>query len=158
MADVRGTERKPRQAEARETQVREKAWEPPQVLPDPEPQEGYVFRWIRTATLGQADNVNASKRFREGWEPVRAEDHPELMLQSDHDSKWASDGNIEVGGLLLCKTSVENVEARNQYYAAAAARQVESVDNNYMRESDPRMPKLNESSTRISFGQGRKPD
>jgi hypothetical protein len=139
MADVRGTERKPRQAKARETQVRDKAWEPPQVLPDPEPQEGYVFRWIRTATLGQADNVNASKRFREGWEPVKASDHPELMLQSDHDSKWATDGNIE-------------------YYARAAARQAESVDNNYLRESDPRMPKLNESSTRISFGSGRKPD
>ena len=102
--------------------------------------------------------MNAAKRFREGWEPVKAADHPELMLQSDHDSKWATDGNIEVGGLLLCKSSVENVEARNEYYARAAARQAESVDNNYLRESDPRMPKLNESSTRISFGSGRKPD
>lgn len=67
-------------------------------------------------------------------------------------------GNIEVGGLLLCKTTIDNVDARNEYYAQAAARQVESVDNNYMRESDPRMPKLNESSSRVSFGSGRKPD
>ena len=158
MADVRATERKTRQADTRENQVRDKPWEPPQVLPDPEPQEGYVFRWIRTATLGNSDNVNTSKRFREGWEPVRAEDHPELMLQSDRDSRWGGSGNVEVGGLLLCKTSVENVEARNDYYAQAAARQVESVDNNYMRESDPRMPKLNESSSRTSFGRGKKPD
>ena len=155
MADVRGTERKPRQTDTRDQQVSTKAWEPPQVLPDPTPQDGYVFRWIRTSTLGNADNVNASKRFREGWEPVRAEDHPELMLQSDHGTKW--DGNIEVGGLLLCKTTVENVEARNEYYATAAARQVESVDNNFMRENDPRMPKLNESSTRVQFGGGVKP-
>ena len=77
------------------------------------------------------------------------------MLQSDHGTKW--EGNIEVGGLLLCKTTVENVEARNEYYANAAARQVESVDNNFMRENDPRMPKLNESSTRVQFGRGSKP-
>ena len=157
MADVEGTERKPRQADDREASVREKSWEPPQVLPDPEPQDGYVFRWIRTATLGRADNVNASKRFREGWEPVRAQDHPELMLKSDHKSTWGEAGNIEVGGLLLAKTSIENVEARNAYYARAASRQVESVDSNFMRESDPRMPKLNESRTQVSFGSGRKP-
>ena len=155
MADVAGSERKPRQTQTRETEVREKSWEPPQVLPDPTPQEGYVFRWIRTATLGAADNVNASKRFREGWEPVKAEDQPELMIQSDHNSQWA--GNIEVGGLLLCKTSAENVDARNEYYENAALRQVESVDNNFMRESDPRMPKLNESTTRVQFGSGVKP-
>jgi hypothetical protein len=54
MADVRGSERKPRQTDTREEQVRSKSWEPPQVLPDPAPQDGYVFRWIRTSTLGNA--------------------------------------------------------------------------------------------------------
>jgi hypothetical protein len=156
MADGKATERKPRETETRAATERERAWEPPQVLPDPKPQDGYAFRWIRTAILGNADNVNASKRFREGWEPVRAEDHPELMLVSDQDSKFK--GNIEVGGLLLCKTSEENVQARNKYYNDMAQRQMESVDQNYMRESDPRMPKLNESRTRVSFGGGTKPE
>jgi len=156
MADGKATERKPRETETRAASERHRAWEPPQVLPDPEPQDGYRFRWIRTAVMGSADNVNTSKRFREGWEPVRAEDHPELMLVSDQDSKFK--GNIEVGGLLLCKTSAENIEARNKYYNEMAQRQMDSVDQNYMRESDPRMPKLNESSTRISFGGGVKPE
>lgn len=158
MADLTAakTERKPREIDTRESSEREKSWEPPQVLPDPTPQEGYVFRWIRTAILGNSDNVNTSKRFREGWEPVRAEDHPELMIVSDQDSKFK--GNIEVGGLLLCKTSKENVQVRNEYYNDMAQRQMESVDQNYMRENDPRMPKLNESRSRISFGSGIKPE
>jgi|TARA_R110002020_G_scaffold288701_1_gene504185 hypothetical protein len=156
MTDGKATERKPRETETRAASERERAWEPPQVLPDPKPQDGYCFRWIRTAIMGSSDNVNTSKRFREGWEPVRAEDHPELMLVSDKDSTFK--GNIEVGGLLLCKTSAENIVARNKYYNEMAKRQMDSVDQNYMRESDPRMPKLNESSTRISFGGGVKPE
>jgi len=156
MTDGTATERKPRETETRAASERSRAWEPPQVLPDPEPQDGYCFRWIRTAIMGSADNVNTSKRFREGWEPVRAEDHPELMLVSDKDSTFK--GNVEVGGLLLCKTSKENIAARNEYYNSMAQRQMDSVDHNYMRESDPRMPKLNESSTRISFGGGVKPE
>jgi len=155
MADGKAIERKPREAETRAASERNKSWEPPQVLPDPSPQDGYVFRWIRTSILSTADNVNVSKRFREGWEPVRSEDHPELMLVSDRNSTF--DGNIEIGGLLLCKTSAENVQARNKYYNDMAQKQMDSVDQNYMRESDPRMPKLNESSTRVTFGGGTKP-
>jgi len=155
MADTQATERKPRDTETRAASEREKSWEPPQVLPDPTPQDGYVFRWIRTGILGTADNVNVSKRFREGWEPCRAEDHPELMLVSDRNSTFK--GNIEIGGLLLCKTSTENVEARKKYYKDMSQKQMDSVDQNYMRESDPRMPKLNESSTRVTFGGGTKP-
>ena len=155
MADGKGPERKPRETETRVASERDTSWEPPQVLPDPAPQDGYVFRWIRTSILSTADNVNVSKRFREGWEPVRAEDHPELMLVSDRNSTFK--GNIEIGGLLLCKSSTENVKARNKYYNEMAQRQMDSVDQNYMRESDPRMPKLNESSTRVTFGGGTKP-
>ena len=155
MADGKATERKPRDMETRDDSERVKSWEPPQVLPDPVPQDGYVFRWIRTSLMGNADNVNASKRFREGWEPVNAEDHPELMLTSDRNSEYK--GNIEVGGLLLCKTSAENIAARSDYYEQLAQRQVDSVDQNYMRDNDPRMPKLNENRSRVTFGGGTKP-
>jgi hypothetical protein len=155
MADIEADERKPREADSREAGERVKSWEPPQVLPDPAPQDGWVFRWIRTSIMGNQDNVNASKRFREGWEPVRAEDHPEMMLTPDRGSEYA--GNIEVGGLLLCKTSEENFKQRSDYYSDLARRQNESVNNNFMRDGDPRMPKLNESSTRVTFGGGAKP-
>ena len=81
-------------------------------LPDPEPREGVEYRWIRTSALGQSDMTNVSSKFREGWEPVKAEDHPELKVMSDVDSKFK--GNVEVGGLLLCKNSKENMDARRE--------------------------------------------
>jgi hypothetical protein len=65
------------------------------------------------------DNTNVSKRFREGWEPVRAEDHPELQIMSDHKSEWAQKGGIEVGGLLLCKAPEEQVDKRREYYKSS---------------------------------------
>ena len=127
------------------------SWKPASILPDPKPQDGYVFRWIKTALLGQSANTQVSKMFREGWEPVRAEDHPELMLESDIGSQFK--GNIEVGGLLLCKAPEELMAARTKHFQDIASNQMSSVDNNYLRESDPRMPMLNpERSTRTTFG------
>jgi hypothetical protein len=147
--------RKPREIETRADETRTVTWKPPSVLPDPLPQDGWSFRWIRTSSLGQADNKNASMRLREGWEPVRAEDHPELMVMSDHNSEWAKRGAIEVGGLVLCKMPTENAQARQDFYSKKAEQQVESVDNAYLRENDPRMPMLKpERSTRVTFGRG----
>jgi len=110
-----------------------------------------VFRWVRTSTLGHADNTNVSQKFREGWVPVKAEDHPELEVMSDIDSRFQ--GNIEIGGLLLCKQPEANAEAREAHYQQVADSQMESVDNNFLKQNDPRMPVLNpERSTRTTFG------
>jgi len=139
--------RDPRTLETRDTSERKVTWKRANALPDPDPQEGVEFRWIRTSTLGQNDNTNVSSKFREGWEPVKLEDHPELKVLPDVDSKFK--GNVEVGGLLLCRNSKENMDARRDYHRNATASQMAAVDNNYMRESDPRMPVLKpEKSTR----------
>ena len=155
MAKKRAT-RKPRELEARENETRSKSWEPASTLPDPTPQDGWVFRWIRTSMVGSADNTNVSKRLREGWEPVRAEDHPELQIMSDHKSEWGEKGNIEVGGLLLCKAPEEVVQERREYFKKQADSQMQAVDNSYMRENDPRMPVLApDRKTRVAFGGNR---
>ena len=139
--------RDPRTLETRDTSERKVTWKRANALPDPDPQEGVEFRWIRTSTLGQNDNTNVSSKFREGWEPVKLEDHPELKVLPDVDSKFK--GNVEVGGLLLCRNSKENMDARREYHRQQTASQMAAVDNNYMRESDPRMPVLKpEKSTR----------
>ena len=147
-------ERTPRESKSRESIERPSdSWKPASILPDPKPQDGSVFRWVKTSLLGQSDNTHVSKMFREGWEPVRAQDHPELMLESDVGSRFQ--GNIEVGGLLLCKAPAETMEARTRHFQQAAENQMASVDNNYLRENDPRMPMLNpERSTRTTFGKG----
>ena len=147
-------ERTDRSHDTREDFVREDdSWVPSSVLPTPDPKDGWIFRWIRTSTLGQSDNTNVSKKFREGWIAVKAEDHPELKVMPDINSQF--NGNLEVGGLLLCKAPAEKMRARTKHYENVARRQMESVDSNYMRENDPRMPLLRpEKNTRTTFGKG----
>jgi len=129
---------------------------PPSNLPDPAPRDGWAHRWVRCSALGTPDNQNVSMRMREGWEPVRAEDYPELQLMNDREAVF--EDSIEIGGLVLCQTSTEHMAKRDRYYAQKARRQVESVDHNYMKENDPRMPLLpTERSTRTTFGTGRSP-
>jgi hypothetical protein len=145
--------RTPRELVSREKTARA-VYVPPSALPDPTPEPGYVYRWIATHILGEAQNVNVSNKMREGWEPVKAVDHPELMLEGN-----AKTGNVEIGGLMLCKMPAERARARDEYYANQNRAQMESVDNNFLRNNDPRMPLFADrksSSTRGGFGSGSK--
>ena len=142
-----------RDLQTRANDERPRSWAPPTLLPDPTPEAGYTYRWIRVSTLGQADPRNVSSKIREGWEPVRAVDHPEISMYLDNDNARFKD-NVVVGGLLLCKTPTEMVDQRNAYYQQQADAQMRSVDNNFMRENDPRMPLFSERKTSVSFGRG----
>jgi hypothetical protein len=152
MAKTELDNREPRALQMRDSAERPKKWTPPQLLPDPTPEEGYAYRWIRIATLGKDDAMNVSGKLREGWEPVKASDHPEVRLFSGGQNRFTD--SIEVGGLLLCKTPVEFTEQRNAYYTQQAEAQMQSVDNTFMRENDPRMPLFKERSTKVTFGKG----
>jgi len=134
--------RRSRSMDSREGQERAKRWVPPSTLPTPTAQDGYNFRWVRTSLMGAADPTNVSARFREGWEPVKMDDHPELMLSGT--PGMATSGNVEIGGLTLCKMPAEMVEQRNDYYQQINRDQMQSVEQSYMRESDRRMPKFSE--------------
>ena len=84
--------RTPRSLDSREIDQRPMSWDAAGNLPEPDPQDGWVFRWIRTTLLGQTDNPNVSRRMREGWKPVRLEDHPELQIQmQDHNSRMGKE-------------------------------------------------------------------
>ena len=145
------SDRNSRTTDTRETGVRKVSWQRPSMLPVPEPKPGIEYRWVRTSTLGNNDNTNVSSKFREGWTPVRAADHKNLHVVSDIESRFTD--NIEVGGLLLCQNSTENVQARREAQLDQAQNQMSAVDNSYLRNSDPRMPVLDpERSTRSSFG------
>ena len=155
MEDKTKSARTPRAAESREKTVRAKPWRPPSLLDAPEPPAGYVYRWIRESMVGQEDKANMSKRIREGFEPVRAEEHPEFEAPTVEDGKHA--GVIGVGGLILAKIPVETVEQRRQYYENMSADQMNAVDHNLMRESNPVMPiEKPNRQTRVTFGSGTK--
>ena len=144
-------DRTPREGKTREATARKKTWTRPSALPTPDPRPGVKHRWVRTSTLGNADTTNVSGRFREGYTPVKATDYPELHVFTDHDSRFPE--NVEVGGLLLCAIDEEIAEDRVRQQLDQTNKQMEAVDNNYLRQSDPRMPVLKpERSTRTSFG------
>lgn len=142
-----------REIETRSTQERPKQWQRPETLPQPDRQPGYAYRWIRVSSLGQADARNISSKTREGWEPVRIEEQPQFKLLIDPNSRFKD--NVEIAGLLLCKMPSEFVSQRKEYYDKMNRDQVESVDNNFMRENDPRMPLFAERKSSTSFGKGK---
>ena len=141
-----------RDIETRETTTRTKSWQKPELLPNPDPEPGYQFHWVRIATLGQVDAMNVSSKLREGWEPVKATDHPEITMVSTENERFKD--NIVIGGLMLCKTPTEFVEERNAYYAQQSKAQTNSVDHNFMRENDPRMPLFSDRKSKVTFGNG----
>ena len=144
--------RTPREIQTRIADERPKQWQAPELLPEPDKQAGYSYRWIRISTLNTVDPRNLSAKLREGWEPVKVEEQPKFQLLIDPTSRFKD--NIEIGGLLLCKTPTEFVEQRNAHYANLTQSQTEAVDNNLMRQSDPRMPIFNERKSTSSFGKG----
>lgn len=142
-----------RELESRTKTERPKAWQPASTLPEPNKEPGYSYRWVRVSTLGQADPRNISGKLREGWEPVRIEEQPQFKMMIDPNSRFKD--NIEVAGLLLCKIPEEFMTQRKEYFAKQNKDQIESVDNNFMRENDPRMPLFKERKSSASFGKGK---
>jgi hypothetical protein len=149
MADNRLT----RELETRSITERPKQWMPASTLPEPDKQPGYSYRWVRASTLGQADPRNISSKMREGWEPVSIEEQPQFKMMTDTNSRFKD--NVEVAGLLLCKIPSDFMVQRRAHYAKQTNDQIESVDNNFMRENDPRMPLFAERKSTASFGKGK---
>tara|TARA_R110002111_G_scaffold17056_3_gene43111 strand:+ start:3417 stop:3908 length:492 start_codon:yes stop_codon:yes gene_type:complete len=149
--DVTG--RNSRSAETRASQTRRTPWKPPSMLDAPEAPAGYQFRWIREATRGQDDKSNMSKRIREGYEPVRAEDYPKFEAPTI--DSGSNIGVIGVGGLILAKVPVETANERTAYFQNQAKSAMDGVDHNFMRESDGRMPIRDgdiQRSSKVAFG------
>jgi len=146
------TNRKPRELEGRQEMQRPTSWRLPDALPSPEDRPGWSHRWIRTSTLGTSDPSNISSKFREGYEPCKAEEYPELMMHASVEGRFK--GNIEVGGLILCRIPAEFMAQREEHFSRQNKAQMDSVDNTYMKDNDPRMSKFAERSTKVTFGSG----
>ena len=142
-----------RELETRAVAERPKQWQPAELLPEPDKHPDYAYRWIRVSMLGQADPRNLSAKMREGWEPVPVEEQPKFRLLIDPNSRFKD--SIEIGGLLLCKTPKDFVKQRNEHFAKQTQAQTEAVDNNFMRQSDARMPLFKDRSSSTSFGKGK---
>jgi len=149
---VKAQNRMARELDTRQVMQRPEAWRPPETLPMPDERPGWTHRYVRISTMGTADPSNISSKFREGYEPCKADEYPELMVHASAEGRFK--GNIEVGGLLLCRIPEEFMKQRTAYYDMQNRAQTESVDNNFLRENDPRMPLFSEKRTKVTFGSG----
>ena len=146
-----------RSADTRAKEDRPKVWKMPSALELPEEaiqqaeSQGITYRWIREAILGQDDKTNVSKRFREGFVPVRPDELPGF-----HDLPTVDDGRhagvIGVGGLILCKIDKEIADQRNDYFEQQTQNQMTAVENDLMREENPSMPISSKMSSKVTFG------
>jgi hypothetical protein len=141
-----------RELESRDTTYRPSYWKAPEVLPMPDERPGWKHRYVRLSTNGVADPSNISSKLREGYEPCKAEEYPELMMHAAIEGRFK--GGIEIGGLLLCRIPAEFMEQRAKHFASLNQSQMESVDNNFLRESNPKMPLFSEKKSNVTFGTG----
>lgn len=141
-----------RELDTRAAMQRPTSWQSPETLPSPNPRPGISHRWVRTSMGGQSDVQNVSSKLREGYEPCKAEDYPEMMMHATTEGRFK--GNIEVGGLVLCSIPSEFLKQRDAHFAGINKATMESVDNNFMKDNDPRMSKFSEKSTKVTFGSG----
>ena len=150
------TNRSSRTSTVRDT--RKKQWMPPSSLDAPPAPNGYKHRWIRTETMGQDDTANVSKRRREGWEFVRAEEIKNQIGEHDYPviSEGKFQGLIGVGGLVLARIPEEIVEQRKNYFKDKTSDKMKAVDNDILREQRPEMPINVDRQSRVTFGGGRK--
>ena len=137
---------------------RKKSWTPPSSLDAPPAPQGFKHRWIRTESVGFMDTGNVSKKLREGWEFVRAEEITNEVGDHDfpviHEGKYM--GLIGVGGLVLARIPEEIVEQRKQYFNNITVDQVKAVDNDILKEQRPEMPVNIDRQSRVTFGGNRK--
>jgi len=141
-----------RELDDRTVSHRPTAWRPPESLPSPDARLGWSHRWIRTGILGASYPANIASKLREGYEPCKGEDYPELMMHASTEGRFK--GNIEVGGLMLCRIPSEFMEQRDAHFAKQTKAQMDSVDNTFMKDNDSRMPLFKESASKVTFGSG----
>ena len=143
-----------RALDSRATAYRPSSWQAPEALPMPDDRPGWRHRYVRLSTQGQPDPQNISKSLREGYEPVRAEDYPELMMHAATEGRFK--GGIEIGGLLLCRIPTEFMTQRAQHFDSLNRQQMDSVDNNFLRERDSRsnMALFADRKSKVTFGSG----
>jgi hypothetical protein len=143
-----------RAMESRATSYRPTSWQAPEALPMPDDRPGWKHRYVRLSTLGAADPSNISSKLREGYEPVKAEEYPELMMHAATEGRFK--GGIEIGGLLLCRIPAEFMEQRAKHFDNLNKSQMESVDNNFLRERDSRsnMALFADKKSNVTFGSG----
>ena len=130
---------------------RKVTYTPPSYLDAPKPKvDGIKYRWVRGSAGGEDDSQNISKKRREGYEFVRAEEHPDFDAPTHETGKYA--GVIGTGDLVLAKIPVEMSDAKKEYFEQKTKRQSQAVDADILKEQHPSMPVHQKRSSSVTQG------
>ena len=147
-----------RESEKKASKEAKKTWTPPSSLDAPPAPNGYAHRWIRTNVQGFEDTANVSKKLREGWEFVRADQIISEIGENKYPfySEGKYEGCIGIGGLVLARIPEEILKSRAEYFRRITQDQINAVDNDLMKEQRPEMPINIDRQSRVTFGGGSK--
>lgn len=147
-------DRIPRENATREKTARAETWRPASAVPEVADKPGYTHRWVRKSLYGRLDPTNLSKKRREGWEPCRLADYPELEPFVDREA--ANSELIEIGGLVLHRLSIEMKRARDAYHQRRNQDEITAAEAMYGQQAavDSRMPIFKDNKTNTKFGSG----
>ena len=147
-----------RESETRKSKEAPKVWAPPSSLDAPPAPKGYAHRWIRVTVQGFDDTSNVSKKLREGWEFVSAEqvgkengsNHYPVFTEGKYQ------GLVGIGGLVLARIPEEILLQRQAYFDKITQDRMEAVDRELLKEQHPDMPINIDRQSRVTFGGSRK--
>ena len=146
-----------RESDTRAANARVKSWTLPSSLDAPPAPKGFVHRWIRTEVAGFEDTGNVSKKLREGYEFVRADEYSDIEKHKyPVVAKGTYQGCVGIGGLVLARIPEEILKSRAEYFKKLTQDQISAVDNDLMKEQRPEMPINIERQSRVTFGGGSK--
>ena len=147
-----------RSSNTRKEKEAPKVWAPPSSLDAPPAPKGYTHRWIRVTIAGFDDASNVSKKLREGWDFVSADQIESEMGSNKYpvlsDGKYQ--GLIGIGGLVLARIPEEILLQRQAYFDKITQDRMEAVDRELLKEQHPDMPINIDRQSRVTFGGSRK--
>jgi hypothetical protein len=145
-------DRSNRESATREKQARKTDWKPPSTLDAPEAPIGYKHRWIRERVMDFDDKANVYKRRREGYELVRADEHPDFDTPVVDEGKNA--GVIGQGGLLLARIPEEVADSRNDYFRKKTSNQMSVYDQELASQPESSAGRIlkPERKSQVQFG------
>jgi hypothetical protein len=143
----------------RDMGARRAVWQQPGAIPQPIPQAGVRFKWVRKSMHGDVDVSHMSSMIHQGWVPTNIESQPTLKHLVELNAKAlgtfsALGSDIEIGGLILMQIPEELAQQRDAHYRKVAKDQITTVDNNLMQQENKVMPLYNERATKVTRGGG----
>lgn len=122
---------KTREAQAlrppRKETLEDDPWVRPTSLQAPPARQGMRQRWIRVGSGGRDDNVNLSRKWREGWRPRPLETMPSSYhAPTLNHSRFGAVVGVE--GMILCEMPEERAKRRDQYFHEQNRKMTAAID------------------------------